>query len=168
MSLNQVEAEVEVRENPVDVVEQMASSNEWVFDREDEDEISISVKGRWTDYHIAFTWLPDVEALHLACAFDLKPPARRRPELLNLLAMVNEQLWIGHFGLWEAEKVMIYRHSLLLAGGARPNRRQCEAALESAVHSCERYFQAFQFVIWAGKAAGEALACVLFETVGEA
>ena len=35
--------------------------------------------GAWTDYHIAFTWIEDVEALHVACAFDLKVPERRRP-----------------------------------------------------------------------------------------
>lgn len=166
MALNQID--FERREHPVDVVEQMAALNEWSFDREDEDEISIVVKGRWTDYHVAFTWLPDVEALHLACAFDLKAADRRRAELINLVALINEQLWIGHFGLWESEKVMIYRHSLLLAGGIPPNRSQCEAALQSAVQACERYFQAFQFVTWAGKGAREALACVLFETVGQA
>ena len=46
--------------NPVDVVEHMASLNHWSFDREDDDEISISVSGGWTDYHVAFTWLPDL------------------------------------------------------------------------------------------------------------
>ena len=40
--------------------------------------------------------------------------------------------------------------------------------LRVAVEACERYFQAFQFVIWAGKRAREALDCVLFETEGEA
>ena len=38
----------------------------------------------------------------------------------------------------------------------------------TAIESCERYFQAFQFVVWAGKDAVEALEGVLFETVGEA
>ena len=166
MSLTQVETEC--AENPVDVVEQMAALNEWAFDREDDDEISISVKGGWTDYHVAFTWLQDVEALHLGCAFDIKAPERRRGEILNLVSLINEQLWVGHFGLWDSENVMMYRHSLLLAGGARPNRRQCEAALKSAIDACERYYQAFQFVIWAGKGARESLASVLFETVGEA
>src|ERR1035437_6695657 len=62
MSLTQIE---EGRaEHPVDVVERMAALNEWSFDRDDDDEISISVAGGWTDYHVAFTWLPDVEALH--------------------------------------------------------------------------------------------------------
>jgi hypothetical protein len=62
----------------------------------------------------------------------------------------------------------MFRHALLLAGGADPTDGQCETMLRVAVEACERYFQAFQFVIWAGKSAREALDCVLFETEGEA
>jgi hypothetical protein len=40
--------------------------------------------------------------------------------------------------------------------------------LGNALDACERYFQAFQFVLWAGKSAGEALDAVLFETAGRA
>ena len=40
--------------------------------------------------------------------------------------------------------------------------------LKVAVDACERYYQAFQFVIWAGRSAREALDGVLFETEGEA
>ena len=154
--------------HPVDVVEHMASLNHWSFDREDDDEISISVAGGWTDYHVAFTWLPDLEAMHVGCAFDIKFNDRRRTEILNLIAIMNEQLWVGHFGLWERESVVIFRHALLLAGGAEPSRQQCEAILQAAIAACERYYQAFQFVIWAGRSAREALDAALFETVGEA
>jgi len=154
--------------HPVDVVEHMASLNHWSFDREDDDEISISVAGGWTDYHVAFTWLPDLEAMHVGCAFDIKFNDRRRTEILNLIAIMNEQLWVGHFGLWERESVVIFRHALLLAGGAEPSRQQCEAILQAAIAACERYYQAFQFVIWAGRTAREALDAALFETAGEA
>ncbi len=154
--------------NPLDVVEQMACLNEWTFDRADDDELSISVAGGWTDYHVAFTWLPEMEALHLGCAFDIKVGERRRPELINLISLINEQLWVGHFGLWDKDGVAIYRHSMLLTGGAQPNREQCEAALRAAIDACERYYQAFQFVIWAGRSAREAMEAALFETAGEA
>jgi hypothetical protein len=32
----------------------------------------------------------------------------------------------------------------------------------------ERYFQAFQFVVWAGKSARESLDAAMFQTAGEA
>ena len=104
-------------EHPVDVVERVASLKSWIFAREGDDEISITVTGGWTDYQISFTWLEDVEGLHLACAFDLKLNERRRPEVLNLISLINEQMWVGHFGLWEDEGVVLFRHTLLLTGG---------------------------------------------------
>lgn len=155
-------------EHPVDVVERLAAMREWSFDREDEDEISISVGGEAADYHVAFTWLSDLEALHVGCAFDLKVPDRRRATILGLVSLINEQLWIGHFDLWSTENVVMFRHSLLMSGGADPDGRQCEAILKMAVAACDRYYQAFQFVLWAGKTPREALDSVMFETEGEA
>jgi hypothetical protein len=162
------EKETERAEHPVDVVEQLAAVNDWSFDREDEDEISIAVAGAWTEYQVAFTWLPDLETLHVSCAFDLKAPARRRPEVMGLVTAINEQMWIGHFDFWPKEGVAMHRHGLILSGGAQPSASQCAALLDHALMSCERYYQAFQFVLWAGKSAREALDAANFETKGEA
>lgn len=154
--------------NPVDVVERLASVHGWTFDRPGEDEISISISGRWADYHVSFTWMSEIESLHLACAFDLRVPESRRPEVLQLIAQINEHLWVGHFDLWASDGIVMFRHALLLAGGVEPSGRQCEALLDMALDACERYYQAFQFVIWAGKTAREAIESSLFETAGEA
>jgi hypothetical protein len=159
----------EVRQvNPVDVVERVAATNAWSFERAGDDEITISINGRWTSYQVAFTWMDDIEALHLACAFDLKVPERRHAELLALISNVNEQLWLGHFDLWSQDGVVMFRHALILAGGVEASRRQCEVLLDAAIDACERYYQAFQFVVWAGTSAREAIDAALFETNGEA
>ena len=159
----------EVRQvNPVDVVERVAALNAWAFERAGDDEITISINGRWTSYQAAFTWMDDIEALHLACAFDLKVPERRHAELLALISNVNEQLWLGHFDWWSQDGVVMFRHALILAGGVEASRRQCEVLLDAAIDACERYYQAFQFVVWAGTSAREAIDAALFETSGQA
>ena len=58
--------------------------------------------------------------------------------------------------------------AIILSGGAEPTPQQCEAVLKAAITACERYYQSFQFVMWAGKTAREALESAMFETVGEA
>jgi hypothetical protein len=156
------------RTNPLDVVEHMAAGNSWPFERAGEDEIAIVVTGRWTNYQVSFTWMSEIEALHLACAFDMRVPSPRLSEVQNLVALINEQLWIGHFDVWMQNGVIMFRHALVLAGGVTASDRQCEAVLGSALDSCERYFPAFQFVVWAGKPAREAMDAALFETSGEA
>lgn len=154
--------------HPVDVIEQVAHNNDWSFERAGDDEISISVAGSWTDYHVSFSWMEEFEALHLGCAFDIKVPDIRVNEVVKLLSAINGQVLMGHFDLWRQEDVVIFRQSLLLAGGAEPTNRQVEVLLSSALDTCEAYFQAFQFVVWSGMEATKAMEAVLFETVGEA
>ena len=156
------------RTNPLDVVERIAAINDWSFERAGDDEITMLVGGKWSDYQVSFTWMHDIEALHLACAFDLKVPERRRGEVQQLIAMVNEQLWVGHFDLWMQDGLVMFRHALVLAGGVEATSMQCQALLSSALESCEGYFPAFQFVVWAGKTARTALDAAMFETSGEA
>ena len=156
------------RTNPLDVVERIAAINDWSFERAGDDEITMLVGGKWSDYQVSFTWMHDIEALHLACAFDLKVPDRRKSEVQQLIALVNEQLWIGHFDLWTKDGMVMFRHALVLAGGVEATSQQCQALLSSALEACECYFQAFQFVIWSGVPAKDALASVLFDTFGTA
>jgi hypothetical protein len=163
-----IELERDQRNNPLEVVEHMATGNNWPFERSGEDEIAIVVTGRWTEYQLSFTWMREIEALHLACAFDMKVPELRLAEVQQLVALINEQLWIGHFDVWMQNGMVMFRHALVLAGGVAASGRQCEAVLASALDACERYYPAFQFVVWAGKSAREAMDSAMFETSGEA
>ena len=156
------------RVNPLDVVERVAATNGWSFERAGDDEITLLVTGKWSDYQVSFTWMFDLEALHLACAFELKVPERRLAEVQMLIRLINEQLWVGHYDLWLADGLVMYRHALVLAGGVEATSRQCESLLGTALDACERYFPAFQFVVWAGKPAREALDAAMFETQGQA
>ena len=154
--------------NPISVVEEIAAFNDWTFERSGIDEVTILTKGAWTDYELSFTWMSEIEALHLACAFDMKIPEVRRPEVQRLIASINEQLWVGHFDLWTSTGLIMYRQALVLPGGLTASTAQCEVMLAGAIHACERYYPAFQFVVWAGKSASEAMSAAMFDTEGEA
>jgi hypothetical protein len=153
--------------NPIDLMERTAHSHDWACERSTDDELTLIVAGSWTDYHVSLNWRDDLESLHLACAFDFKVPDNRLGEIYRLIAQINEQLWLGHFDLWTQEGLIMYRHGLML-NGAVATTRQCEALLKSALESCERYYQAFQFVVWAGKESREALVSTMFQTEGQA
>jgi len=153
--------------SPIDLVEKLATQQDWAYERASDDELTMTVSGTWSDYHVSINWRDDLEALHVASAFDCKVPDARLNEIYRLIAQINEQLWIGHFDLWLHEGLLMYRHGLLLNGNvATP--RQCEALIQSALEACERYYQAFQYVVWAGKEAREALTSAMFETEGQA
>ena len=162
-----IEANYDHFTNPVDMVEHIATIHDWSFERSAPDELSLSVSGSWCDYHISLTWRGDLEALHLACAFDFKVTKARLAEIYRLMALINEQLWLGHFDLWKEDGMLLYRNGLLLAG-AETHAAQCEGLLRASLESCERYYQSFQFVLWAGRTAEEALTATMLETQGQA
>ena len=163
-----LEGIVDSRSNPLAVVEDIASDNNWAFERSGEDEVTIVTKGQWTDYQLSFTWMGEIEALHLASAFDMKIPQARLAEVQRLIAAINEQLWIGHFDLWTHTGMIMYRQALVLPTRMTASTEQCEVMVESALHACERYYPAFQFVVWAGKSAQQAMDAAMFDTAGEA
>lgn len=153
--------------NPVDLVEQVASAQDWAAERTNEDELTMSIAGTWADYNVSLNWREDLESLHIACAFDFKIPDNRMGEIYRLVAQINEQMWVGHFDVWASEGLIMFRQALML-NGTLATVSQCEALLKAALEACERYYQAFQFVVWAGKDSRHALASAMFETEGRA
>lgn len=162
------ELNIERGTNPLDTIEQVASFNDWSFERPGDDEITILIGAIWADYTMSLSWMDDIETLHLACAFDMRVPERRHIETLKLVSLINHQLLVGHFDLWFNNGMVVYRQALPLNGGIDANEQQVEFLLGNSLEACERYYQAFQFVVWAGKSASDALDSVLFETHGEA
>src|SRR3954464_8203844 len=136
------------RGNPLGVVERMATTHRCSFERACEDEVTIVVRGKWTDYQVSFTWMHDMEALHLACSFELKAPERSNAEIEHLIPMINAQLWVGHFEFWPTDRRVVFRHTLVLSGGVQASGRQCEVLLSAALDAGEQYYWAFQFVAW--------------------
>ena len=168
MSLIEIAAD-DRPEHPVDVVERLAAVNEWAFDRAEDDEISILVCGRLGQLrrrlHLAAgAWSRSMSA---ARSISRRRP-RKRAAIGELTQLVNEQLWLGHFDLWSQQDLVMFRHSLCLAGGASASDAQCGAVVKAAVNACETYYQAFQFVLWADREPREAMAFAAFETRGAA
>ena len=154
--------------NPVDLVEQVVTANDWAFDRRNDEELAAEIPGKWCNYSLYFAWREDMGAMHFTCAFDMKVPTAKRTPIYELLATINEKLWLGHFGLWDEEAVPMFRHTSLLRGGTGLSPEQIEDMVDLAVSECERFYPAFQFVIWGGKSAADAVASSLLDTVGEA
>jgi hypothetical protein len=154
--------------NPLDLVEQVAIANDWSFQRQTEDELAAEISGHRCQYRMWNCWHPELGVLHLSCAHEMKVPAGKRAQIYTLLALANEKLWLGHFDLWSEENLPVFRHALLLREGVGVSSELLEDLVDIAVTECERFYPAFQFVIWGGKSATEALTAAMLETEGEA
>jgi hypothetical protein len=154
--------------NPLDLVEEIVSAHDWPFDRCSTDEMVVDIAGQWCDYHLHFAWLEDLSAMHFSCALDMKIPKGKRGGVHELLALVNEKLWLGHFDISDEDGLPIFRQTSLLRGAHGPTVEQLEDLVDIAITECERFYPAFQFVVWGGKAPREAINAALLDCVGEA
>jgi hypothetical protein len=168
MPLAVLESDSSSADNPIDLVEQIVAANEWTFERAADDELAVEIAGRWCDYRLFFAWREDASALHFSCAFDMRVPKQKRAPVHGLLAMVNEKMWLGHFDLWSEDGLPIFRHAMLLRGTSGATSEQIEDLVNVALSESERFYPAFQFVIWGGKSPEDAVAMALIDPVGEA
>ncbi|MCB2108737.1 MAG: YbjN domain-containing protein [Rhodobacteraceae bacterium] len=152
--------------NPVEAIEEIIADKEWVYDRRCDTEIAIEAPGTWCDYGMFFAWSEDLSALHFSCALDMRVQPKLMGQIYELIAKLNERLWLGHFAVWVEEGIPMFRHTLRL-------RDQIDVdaigdLMDLAVSECERYYPAFQFVIWGGRTAEDAITSSLLDTVGQA
>ncbi len=154
--------------NPIDVVEELVGANDWIFSRHSDCELMFEVAGHWSGYQMYFLWQHDMGALFFSCQLELRVPATKRSEVFELLATVNENLWIGHFDLVSEGAAPVYRHTVPLRGAAGASAEQLEDLIDAAVIECERFYPALQLVVWGGRSIADALTVARMDTVGRA
>jgi hypothetical protein len=154
--------------NPIDRVERLAEMRHWSIDRTSNDEVVMSISGGWCDLDLSLSWRSDLESLTVACTYDMRVPVSRKEEVSKLLINMNSLMVHGHFDLWPDVGILMYRNSLVLAGGAEANDEQCEAMIKMAIDNAQRYYPAVQLVIWGGQTSEQAMNNALLETQGEA
>lgn len=153
---------------PLDIVEHVVSAENYPYERTYDDEIHFSAKGEWGDHAVWFGWSESTEALHVCLALDVTVKDARRRDLCELLALLNERLWLGHFDLWSEDDAIVYRHALPLPSGGVPDHAQIGAMIASALEAGERFYPALHMLMREGRTPLESVAAALFETAGEA
>lgn len=158
----------EIIGHPIDTIEALVSANEWSFERFGDDEIAVELAGRWCDYRLFFAWHQEAAAMHFSLAFDMRVPLEKRNETSALISLINEKMWIGHFDLWTDNGLPMFRYAFLLRGTGGPSAEQVSELVSIAIDESDRFYPAFQFVIWGGKSPADAIACAMIDPVGEA
>ena len=85
--------------NPIDIVEDIIHSKNWSFSRAAEDELVAEISSSWCLYRLYFAWSEKIKAINFTVTFDIKFPMANLDSIYELLALINERLWIGHFDI---------------------------------------------------------------------
>jgi hypothetical protein len=153
---------------PVDMLAALFEARGWTHEIVAADELSGEVQGAWTTYQLRAIWRSEDNVLQLLCLPDIRVTDAKRRAAHELLALVNEQLWLGHFDVWSQGGMLVYRHGLLLGDDGLLSVSQAQGLIESAVDECDRFYPAFQFVLWGDKTPKDALASAMVDAAGEA
>ena len=154
--------------NPIDVVEEVIYSKKWTFSRADDYELVAEIASKWCQYRFYFTWSEQIRAISLTVTFDLKFPHAKIKDAQELLALINEKLWIGHFDITSKNGIPAYRHTVLSFPEDEVLHHQLENLVDIAIYECEKFYPAFQLVLFEDSDPGRALAISTFDTIGVA
>ncbi len=154
--------------DPIDITQHIAEAHDWEFDRIGDDQIALSVEGRWRSYQVTLAASDHDETLRLVATFDLDPGAERVAPVLELINLVNDACWAGAFSWWADERMMVWRYGLVLAGDQQAAPEQIDAMIAAAVGACERFYPAFQLAGCGDAEPAEALRVAIAEAYGRA
>jgi hypothetical protein len=154
--------------HPIDIVEHLAESHDWEFDRIGDDQIAMAVEGQWRTYSITLAWSGHDDTLRMVCTFEMEPPETKLPALFQVLNEVNDQCWAGAFTFWAEQQLMVYRYGLVMAGAQAVHPDQIDRLIGTAVLSAERFYPAFQLVVWGDRTPRDAMQVAIAEAYGRA
>ena len=131
-------------------------------------EMSGEIQGSWTKYQLRVIWRPDDMVLQILCLPDIRISKDKMASAHELVSLVNEQMWLGHFDIWSNGGVLLYRNGTMLGDDGLLSLGQAQALVEIAVDECDRFYPAFQFILWGGRTPEEALEDAMVDAAGEA
>ena len=98
------------------MLEHYFSALGWAYERNGEDEIVSTFQGSWTQYELRAIWRDEDHVLQFLALPDIRVAADKRAATYETIGLINEQLWLGHFELWSASGLVLFRHAALLEG----------------------------------------------------
>ena len=155
--------------NPIDIVENIFAAKSFEFERRNINEVVIEVQGKWNNMLLFFAWESTMQCLHLSCLMDIESTIEDRSKIFELLAMANEELWVGHFSYWAEQNMPVFKHSILLnEDEGDVFEGKLRQVIDIAIKECERMYPVFKVVLTKGMKPRQALYPMMMETVGQA
>lgn len=152
---------------PLEMLAALFQARGWPCDVSQE-ELCGEIQGSWANYQLRGVWREEDLVLQILCLPDIRVSEAKRAAAHDLVMLVNEQLWLGHFDIWSNGGVLLYRNGTMLGDEGLLSLDQAQALVEIAVQECDRFYPAFQFVLWGDKSPREALAAAMVDAAGEA
>ena len=154
--------------NPIDIVEDVIYQKKWSFSRAADHELVAEISSSWCLYRLYFTWSEKINALSLSITFDIRFPENKYKKAYELLGLINENLWLGHFDITSRNGIPAFRHTLLSNSENEILHKKFEDLVDIGLYECEKFYPCFQQVLFEEISPVEAISFSNFEIIGRA
>ncbi len=154
--------------NPIDIVEDVIHQKKWSFSRAADHELVAEISSKWCSYRLYFNWSEHINALSLSITFDIKFPETKITKAYELLGLINENLWIGHFDITSKNGIPAFRHTILSNSEIELLHKKFEDLVDIGIYECEKFYPSFVQVLFEEISPCEAIKFSNFETIGRA
>ncbi len=154
--------------NPLDSVEDVLASHDWVFSRTNSDELVVDVKGRLGNYRMLFIWQDEYSAMQFVCQYDFAIHESNSSQLPVALMAMNSELWLGSFDIDHQTGFPVFRYNSLFRGMTQTSGAEhVEDLVEIALSECERFYSVFNLLALDDKIDDANLRLALMCAAGE-
>ena len=154
--------------NPIDIIEDVIYQKKWSFSRAADHELVAEISSQWCLYRLYFTWSEKINALSLSITFDIRFPQTQFKKAYELLGLINENLWIGHFDITSRNGIPAFRHTILSSSENEILHKKFEDLVDIGIYECEKFYPCFQQILFEESSAKEAIKLSSFEIIGRA
>lgn len=133
--------------NPIDTVETLFDGKSVEFERRNLNEIVIEVQGKWQNMLLFFAWEERLKCLQISCFMNIADKTCDTSRIFELLAMINEDLWLGHFSYWTEHETPIFKHTVIVDFPEECFEEQISQIIDIAITECEHMYPVFQAVM---------------------
>ena len=158
---------IDSKSHPINLLEEIIISKNWIFERPIEDEIYIEVPTKYSNLIIQVNWLKNQSRIEIRSFFYNKMDFSDNVEIYKLLNLINNRINYGHFIINE-NSYPTFKNSIIIKDYKSIKFDLLKELLNYAILESERFFPILQLVLWGGKKAEEAILFFDFKTEGRA
>ena len=158
---------IDSKSHPINLLEEIIISKNWIFERPIEDEIYIEVPTKYSNLIIQVNWLKNQSRIEIRSFFYNKMDFSDNVEIYKLLNLINNKINYGHFIINE-NSYATFKNSIIIKDYKSIKFDLLKELLNYAILESERFFPILQLVLWGGKKAEEAILFFDFKTEGRA
>ncbi len=132
--------------NPIDDIEYLFAERKHTTERRNNHEVVVEISGKWDNMLFFFAWEEKMHCLHISCLLNIEPENVYTPSIFELLALLNEDLWVGYFSYWEEMQMPIFKHSIIIDEKDTNTTVKLQQIMNIAITECERAYPVFHAV----------------------